>query len=120
MPILEALAYAYAAATWGHLWHGKKVTIYSDCKPAMEAMNKRYSPSPALLFVIRLPVFLAHIHNFVFRFVWLSTHHNAIAGALSRRDFLRSHAICDEQDMCRSSWPTRVSALPRAPYEKQS
>ena len=117
MPFLEALAYAYAAATWGPRWSGKKIVFYSDCKPAIDAVNKRYSPSPALLYVIRSLILLAHRYNFVFRFDWLSTNRNAIADALSRRNFTRFHFLCDDQGICADSSPTKVSPLPLERYE---
>ena len=117
MPFLEMLAFAYAAATWGHLWRGKKITLYSDCQPAIQAFNKRYSSSPELLFVIRLIVILAHRCDFVFRLEWLSTTDNAIADALSRRDFDRFRTLCAAQGISIDSSPTSVSRLPRTPYE---
>jgi len=39
MPFLELHALVQAAATWGHLWRGKKITFRSDCLPVVLAIR---------------------------------------------------------------------------------
>lgn len=45
---LEALTVIVAAATWGHLWSGRKVVLRSDSSPTVFCFNKLASKDPTM------------------------------------------------------------------------
>jgi len=45
---LEALTVVMAAATWGHLWSGRKVVLRSDSSPTVYCFNKLASRDPTM------------------------------------------------------------------------
>jgi hypothetical protein len=117
MPFLEAMAVVAAAATWGSRWARRRITFFCDCQPAIDAFNNRYSKSHPLLFAIRSLCFVAHRHNFTFRFRWLSSRANAFADALSRQDFARFHQLCLLQGFSPAHSMASPAAWPRGDYE---
>ena len=48
LPYLELRAIAYACATFGRSWRGKRILCKSDCITAVHALNKKYSYGPLL------------------------------------------------------------------------
>lgn len=86
MPFLEALAIAYGCATFGHAWSGKKIYCLSDCQPAEEAINARYSRDPGLRQIIRSIGRLACRFNFDLRVRHIEGLNNVRADPLSRLD----------------------------------
>jgi hypothetical protein len=92
MPFLEALGIAYGCATFGHLWSGRMIYCLSDCKPAEQAINARYSRDSGIRQIIRAIGRIACRFNFDLRLKHIAGLQNVRADPLSRLDipaFLR-------------------------------
>ena len=102
MPWLETLAIIIAAATWGHMWRGKKITFRSDCQSAVDALNGQRPKAPGLAHLVRELAHLAARHQFTFRAQHISGVANTVADALSRSDLrvqLLSGALLPELEL---------------------
>lgn len=84
MPFLEMRALLMAAATWGHLWRGKKITFRCDCQPVVQAFEQMRSRTTTQMHQIRSLHQLAVKHNFTFRVWHIVGETNTIADELSR------------------------------------
>ena len=109
MPFLEALAIAYGCATFGHAWSGKKIYCLSDCQPAEEAINARYSRDPGLRQIIRSIGRLACRFNFDLRVRHIEGLNNVRADPLSRLDV---PAFLKQAPLHAASSRVRVSVPP--------
>ena len=108
MPFLEALAIAYACATFGQHWGGKLILCRSDCEPAMHAINSRYSRDSDLRLVIRSIGVLACRFGFDLRVEHVPGLLNVRADPLSRLNI----PAFREQALFADSSPTAVSLPP--------
>jgi hypothetical protein len=81
---LELLIIAISAATWGQLWTGHRVLVYTDNTSAEAAINNRCTPDPYMQPVIRAIGLLASQHGFDVRAEHIDTKLNTIADPLSR------------------------------------
>ncbi len=81
---LELLAIAYALNTWGPELERKRILFYTDCKPAMFAINRAYSPVPRILTVVRQIVILSLKYNFDITLHHIDGTSNLICDFLSR------------------------------------
>lgn len=98
MPFLEMRALVMAAATWGHLWRGKKITFHCDCQPVVQAFKDMRSRTVTQMHQIRSMHLLAAQHNFDFRVWHIVGETNVVADELSRAG--ASQAF---RDMCPSA-----------------
>jgi hypothetical protein len=83
------LALTYAVATFAHLWAGRKITFRSDCLPVVQAIERRSTPKPKLMRLLRYLHTLAMRYSFDFRCTHISGLNNSIADSLSRNDLQR-------------------------------
>lgn len=84
MPYLELRALTIAATTWAHEWTGARVEFRCDCMPVVHAIEKRTSPQPRIMTLIRALHHTAASHNFEFTATHISGESNTMADALSR------------------------------------
>jgi Reverse transcriptase (RNA-dependent DNA polymerase) len=84
MPYLELLSLVLAAATWGKLWSGKKITFRCDCVPVVQAIEKRSSVVERSMDLIRSLHFIAARDGFDFACRHIPGVKNISADALSR------------------------------------
>ena len=84
MPFLELTSLVIAAGTWGHLWGGKKITFWCDCKPVVDALRKCSSRSPEQMHLLRQMATIACRRGFDFKVHHISGESNTVADALSR------------------------------------
>jgi hypothetical protein len=84
MPFLELYALTHAAVTWGHLWHGLKITFRCDAEAAVIAVQKMRSRRDSMSALLRLLYATAAQHGFSFRCVHVAGVTNVVADALSR------------------------------------
>ncbi len=83
-PYLELAAILVAIRSWSkHLVH-KTVVVYSDCKPAVEAACRAYSPTTRMMSLIREIVLLSLQHQFTTVFIHIPNTTNLVADTLSR------------------------------------
>ena len=109
MPFLEALALAYACATFGHRWKGRCIVALSDCAPAVFAINKRYSRDASLCAIIRSIGLLACKFQFDLRVRHIAGVLNTRADSLSR---LRIDDFVAQESVTAAHSPTPVSLPP--------
>ena len=84
MPFLELHALVQAAATWGHLWAGKKVLFMTDASVGVAVIKKRTSDSPDTMQLLRLLSTLACRYRFELKAEHIPGVENIAADALSR------------------------------------
>jgi hypothetical protein len=84
--VLEALTVIVAAATWGHLWSGKKIIMRSDSSPTCYCFNKQSSKDPAMARVVDLWEDIQHFFGFEALMIHCKGEWNEIADRASRWD----------------------------------
>lgn len=95
MPFLEMRALVLAAATWGHLWRGKKIIFRCDCQPVVQAFADRSSRTPSQMHQMRTFDRLAAVHGFDYRMEHIVGVTNTIADELSRHGAsVQFRALC--------------------------
>ena len=103
MPFLELLALVLAAATWGHLWRGKKIRFVTDCVPVEQSVNKRFSAgSTRNQELIRILALIAARCQFDFDCKWIAGLENRAADFLSRGDLPAFFAEVPTADKART------------------
>ena len=85
----EGQAVLRAANAIGHRWRGCRVPIYIDNSAFQLSFAKGRSKAPRLNQLLRELFFLSVRLDCVFYPIWISTHDNVAADALSRGDFAR-------------------------------
>ena len=109
MPYLETRAFAFACATFGSRWTGRKIIARSDCKPAIDAINARYSSDPGMRDLIRTIGLLACRYQFDLQIVHIAGVLNVRADPLSR---LCVPDFKSQAPLRTASSPTPLSPLP--------
>lgn len=84
MPFLEMRALHLAAATWSHLWRGRKITFRCDCLPVVQSFGQMRSRNVQQMHQIRALHQLAARHGFDFRVQHIAGESNTVADVLSR------------------------------------
>jgi hypothetical protein len=112
MPFLELLALLFAAVTWGHLWHGRKIVFRCDCQPVVQALASRTSRSPDMMHLIRQLTMTAATHQFDFRVEHIAGVANVAADALSRYDMNVFWRDCANQGVDAAPTPVAPLLLP--------
>ena len=83
----ELQAVVTAAATWGASWHNKRVLFHCDNSCVVHILNSGSSKSPVMMQLVRTLFFISATHEFEFTSVYVNTHDNTVADALSRLRF---------------------------------
>jgi len=105
---LEGDAVLRAAQSLGHTWAGKRVPFYIDSKSFQLSFAKGRSTAERLTCILRKLYGLSVQLDCLFVPIWISTHENVGADALSRGDFVRFkewskvHASTNNSDAWRS------------------
>ena len=86
---LEGDAVLRAASSLGHQWAGKRVPFYIDSKSFQLSFAKGRSTVERLSGILRELYTLSGGLNCIFVPIWISTHLNTGADALSRGDIVR-------------------------------
>jgi hypothetical protein len=86
---LEADAVYRAAEALGDMWRGKRVPLYIDNSAVQLSLRKGWSRAPRLTSYIKKLHQLAVHYDCVLVLIWISTHDNIGADALSRNDYAR-------------------------------
>ena len=110
MPYLELLALVLAAATWAHLWRGKRITFRSDCLPVVQAITGKDSRQGRSMELIRSLHLIAALHNFDFRCLHISGVLNVSADALSRDDLATFRQVASNLNA--DEHPTPLGIIP--------
>jgi hypothetical protein len=82
--IPQTADHAITAATWGRLWTGRRVLVWTDNTSAESAINNRSTPDEHMQPIIRAIGLLASQHGFDVRADHINTKLNTIADPLSR------------------------------------
>jgi hypothetical protein len=81
---LEALAVIVAAATWGHLWSGRKAVLRSDSSPTVFCFNKLASKDPTMARIADLREDMQFFYGFEGLLVHCKGQQNNLADQASR------------------------------------
>ena len=81
---LEMFAIFAACATWGHLWAGKKIVIYTDNQPITEVWQAGTSKSSHLMTLVRKTFLETAFHQFSLFLKFIPGKKNAAADSISR------------------------------------
>lgn len=108
MPYLELLAATIAVCTWKHLLRGRRVYVFSDCMPVVQAMQSLKSRSPKIVSLVRVLLLTAAQNEFTLRFYHIKGSLNVHADALSRGQVSTFVNSCPRAD----SSPTPPGPLP--------
>ena len=73
-----------ACATWGHLWAGKKIVIYTDNQPITEVWQAGTSKSSHLMTLVRKTFLETAFHQFSLFLKFIPGKKNAAADSISR------------------------------------
>lgn len=85
IPYLELHCLVHAAAVWGHLWKGKRITFRCDALAAQGAVTKRTAKRDNMADLIRLLTTISGVHGFEFQCIHIAGADNGFADFLSRR-----------------------------------
>ena len=95
----ELYALLKAAATWGHLWRGKRILFHCDNHAGVSIIKSGTSKRPDIMPLIRGLFFVAAEHCFECSAAYITSEDNGVADALSRGQFLRFHQLAPEADV---------------------
>jgi hypothetical protein len=95
-----------ALATWGPCWEGKKVLFHIDNAAACGILNKLYSPVRELMELVRSWCLMLEQYQVSCRVVYIATHLNSKADALSRGRIEEFRELSPESGPC--TWPSHV------------
>ena len=94
----ELFAIVAAALTWGHLWVGKRIQFFCDNQAIVLAWQNRRAKQPLLAALLRRLFLTAATGNFHVTIKHLPGCSNAIADAISRRQFTRFLSLSPQAD----------------------
>ncbi|KAJ7432306.1 hypothetical protein B0H11DRAFT_1612670, partial [Mycena galericulata] len=80
----EMFAVLRAAQIWGHLWRGLEIVFRIDNEAISTCLRTGSIDHPPTQALFREFALLAAQADFTFRPLWISTHDNVVADALSR------------------------------------
>ena len=91
MPFMETYALVLAAATWGHLWRGKKIIFRTDCMVSYNTVGwkKKNSKNAQLQSLLRRLAEIACDFDFDYRAQHIAGVTNIAADALSRDNMVQ-------------------------------
>jgi len=93
---LEAVAVYRAAVTLGPKWQGRRVPLFIDNSAVQLSLRKGWSRAARLTRIIKKLHVLSVKYECVLEPIWISTHDNIGADALSRKDYARYKKWADE------------------------
>ena len=95
MPIVyrELFALVLAINTFGKSLYGKRVLYHIDNQAVVFALNNGYSKNSEMMVLIRKLYFIMAFYSIECKAVFISTHLNSSADALSRGDMDKFHKL---------------------------
>lgn len=96
----ELFAIVVTAATFGHLWRGKKLMFHCDNMCTVEVVRSGSCRNEQIMDLIRKLFFICAKYNFELSTCYVNTHANDIADALSRLQFDRFRRLAPHADEC--------------------
>lgn len=108
MPHLELRAILIAVNTFATHLSGHRVVLYSDCQPAIAAVNGLDTREPQMMAAVRTILWIAAKHNFALRIVHIAGTDNLVPDMLSRGQI--HEALAQHPHLDRS--PTPIGRLP--------
>ena len=85
----EMQAVVTAAATWGSAWSGKRIILHCDNECIVHVVNNGICRSPEIMDLVRELFLISASHQFTVHCVYINTHENKVADALSHMEFAR-------------------------------
>ena len=107
----ELFVIVAAALTWGHLWEGKRIQFHCDNQAIVLAWQSRRAKQPLLMTLLRKLFLTAATGNFHVTLKHLPGHSNAIADAISRRQFTRFFSLSPQADPHPTPTPGMLTTL---------
>ena len=95
---LEMVPVLLAVFLWGRRLSNCKIQLYIDNEALVAVLNKQSAKSKRLMQLIRPFILLAMEYGIIFKATHISTHVNAIADAISRKQFVRFRNLAPEAD----------------------
>jgi hypothetical protein len=108
---LELFAIYAACATWGHLWMGKRIVIFTDNKPITDVWQAGTSKSSPLMTLVRNTFFEAANNQFSLSLKYIPGKRNTVADNISRFQVQQFKAAVPEADPTPTTLPARVIQL---------
>ncbi|CAF4669767.1 unnamed protein product, partial [Rotaria sp. Silwood2] len=94
----EIIRIVVAAVMWGSQWKRKRICLLCDNQATVNIFNKGRSKSSLIMAFTRRLTLLAIQHQFLLRAVYISTHDNNLADALSRLQINRFRQLLPTAD----------------------
>jgi hypothetical protein len=88
--VLEMYPILAATRRWGSQWRDRRVCLITDNTQVMSALNTGRSRNKTTMKFLREIFWCSVIYNFEISSVYISTHVNVVADALSRLDLVKS------------------------------
>ena len=95
----ELYVVVLAAATWGHMWAGKRILLFCDNQCVVHVLRTGTSKSPALMELVRTLFYLSATFQFELSATWIDTKVNTVADSLSRLDFYKFWRLVPQADV---------------------
>ena len=107
-----------AIHTWGHLWQGKQLHIYSDNMASVAICSRGYTHSPALAKLMRQLFWVALSHDIDLKFFHIAGVTNILADHLSqqtpppsRNSLKREKFVCWKHEKPAHDAPTAMVSI---------
>ena len=107
----ELFAIVAAALTWGNKWQTKRIRFNCDNQAIVFAWQGKSSKDLQIMCLLRKLFLTAAQHNFTVILSHLPGRHNAIADALSRRQFNRFFALAPQADLVPTTIPGILNTI---------
>lgn len=107
----ELFAILAAAATWGKLWHRKRILIHCDNQAIVQIWQTKKPKHKALTKLCRKLFFLAAKNNYTVNLKHIPGSSNELADALSRQQVSRFHNLAPEADREATTIPAWLTKL---------
>ena len=95
---LEMVPVLLAVFLWGRRLSNCKILLYIDNEALVSVLNKQSAKSKRLMQLVRSFILLAMEYGIIFKATHISTHVNAVADAISRKQFVRFRNLAPEAD----------------------
>jgi hypothetical protein len=101
----EMMAVAISCAIWGDEWKNSHVRFHCDNKGDVDSFRKQANKNPLTQHLMRVIALQAARFGFSFELVWISTHDNIVADAVSRMPLCDIHTVkaCNSLKRLRTS-----------------
>ena len=95
----EMLAVILGIATFAKDMSGHHIAMYTDNQVVYCCLSSGTSKDPDIMALIRALYYYVSVHGIKYKPFYLSTHRNAAADSLSRKDIIRFRSLCPNADV---------------------